>query len=377
MGRKSVSILLALSVVVGAGFVLKRRLSTQPAPTDDVERFVFPKLALEDIDELRIRRNRWVDGAAQSETVVLKKVEGGTWKLIVPVVYPANNRLVQEILSALTALAPAPVEPLPGVDAAQLQLTDSLGIDVAVLDANDLKLHVVIGVSRDKATYLRPADRREAYVTPGLLRKVFDRSANDLRNRTISAFDAQRVSRVSFRNGDRTFTLEKVMEDGNAHYAPENLRIANFDTERAAKKVAALRDLHAADFYDHPYEQNGTARHVTVTLDADAAASEITYAFGDKDPKTGLHYLTTSASSQVFLVPPHLKSLFAAKPKDFERTDAEVAAQEEWRAKMEAHEAAHERRRRAALDGRAQGGVSSASNDDGAGADPHLQDDVQ
>ena len=349
---KKLYVIIGLLVALGTILYLGKATENPPRDLRGDPPETPPAVIPGKIDQIRIVRNRWENGAYREETATLRKLPDQGWQMTTPVVYPVNNALAHEMVAALGAMRLVPVRPPTPADDRALQLDDTLGIDVTAYSESRVMAHLIIGLSQNNTTYVRQAYQRAVYRTPGLYRKVFDRSPNQLRSRVITDLDSGSVTRVSYRRGRERFTMAKRATSGAARFEPVGIEVENFDSDRALLKAEALTTLRARNFCDHSVSDSDLgegedARYVTIEATSHGTPVTIDLMYGKGDPKTGLHYLTTSASPQVFLVSRHLKALFEAVPEDFRRTDEQVEQQRLWKQKAEAHEREHERRRRA------------------------------
>ncbi len=359
MKRRYIILILILSlgaVVVTAAAVLRPTPGGDPggrSPATPRSGAAAPRPPLrpvpapEAVDRIQMVRNQWGQGEYRMETITLEKGPG-EWRLTSPVDYPANTALVNELVAALGEMRLAPVTARMTDPLRALQLDDRLGVDVTVYSHERETAHLIVGLSRDKGTYIRPADGSEIYRTPGRYRKVFDRASDQWRRRRITALDEGSVTRVEYLGGGRRFSL--IRRGRDAPFAPEGMAIENFDADRARLKAEALTALSARGFWDRPLGDQALAgeapRRVIVEAARGGVPVTVELTFGGRDAASGLHYLTTSASPQVFLVSPHLGALFEAAPEDFRRTDAQVERQRLWNEKAAAHAREHEQRRR-------------------------------
>jgi hypothetical protein len=370
--------LIAITLGVGAMLFLILGSERATVSSPEIGNDTVLKFVPEEIDRIAIKRNRWEHGAYREETTLLKRLADRRWQLTAPVTFPANNNLVHEIVTTLKAIRLVEVAEASESDYKKWQLDDRFGIHVTVYSKDRSSIHLIIGVGRDKVTYVRRAGEAQIYKTSGLIRKVFDRSPNQLRNRKIATFDETAVIRVSYHHDEDTFSMVRATEGGISRYAPEHIEIRNFDSDLAAKRVSSLARLYAKDFYDRPYQATEGASRVSVEVLKDGTPTTVTITLGTTDPQTGLHYLTTSASRQVYLVSSHLKSLFTADAIAFEQTDEQVAARKMWRKLVAEHAEAHERRRQAVLQERHRHFMEEAGSDDnGSGTDPNLENHVE
>ena len=374
MTRKTV-IFIGVLLLAVAGILLftatRTRDDRAPRPDVSPSRLLAPE-AVKKLDRIQVSGHRYDHGAYVAETAVLTKRPDNTWQMTAPVQYSVNPLLVHEMLVTIADMTPTPISSETTSEIAdRWELATPHGIAVTGYIGATVAVEFTVGASRGNATYLRISGRQGIFRTPGSVRRVFDRSPNQLRNRAITDFDAGSVTRLTFHGKEGPFTMVKSPEGPDTVYAPEGMAIDNFYVERAIHKAEALAHLHAKDFYDKPYRETDDVLRVTVTATQNGTPVETTLAFGGRDPDTGLHFVTSSLSKQVFLLSPHMKSLFTATPADFAQTDEQVEKRRAWREKTAAHARLHERRR-AAL--KAQ---RDTSDDDHLVADTDLEDHIE
>lgn len=340
MSKKIILSILVTIAIVAMWFTM--RVEETPSSSVGPSASSFPsRNERKTIDRISLTRHRHDHGAFREETTVIEKTDDNTWQMISPNRSKVNSALVRDILLAIENLSPKPIAAAKASgDLDKWALENPHGIEVIAYAKTKQILAMVVGLSKNNTTYLRMADQTTVLTTPGHLRKVFDRGPSQLRYRRITDFEKGAITRMTFHNKGKALTIVKIPGD-TPQYRPDGEVIKNFDVERAIHRADALSKLYAKDFYDKPHRFSDDALQVTLEVRQNSIIKKVVLTFGEKEPHSGLHFAASSLSDQVFLLSPHMKSLFAVTASDFEMTDEQVKQRKAWQAKIADHVKQH------------------------------------
>jgi hypothetical protein len=236
-----------------------------------------------------------------------------------------------------------------------LEVDDEMGIEVTVKGKGRELAHLIVGVTRQNMTMIRLPGSDAVYRATGSFRATFNKSAKNLRDKTVTRLDRGSVTRVRFINEKGELELVRKGEqapdreggDPIPVFEPVGVLIQNFDVRKAAGTAMSLTGLVTKDFVDEPVSEeiSGlTAAAPRVEFDAtlDGKPGTFTLWVGKDDKESRQTYVKTSLSEQVFLVSTHLVGRYLSSSDSFARTDQQVAEEEKQRAAAAAHAAEHE-----------------------------------
>jgi hypothetical protein len=336
--------IIAIVVLVALGVATFLVLREPPDPARQAARAALGPVPVDRLDRLEIRRNEGSGASLHEESIVLVRKEG-EWRMAEPVDYALNPTSVERMTEALAGLRTVDIVAENKAKHHVLEVDDELGVEVKALGGGDVLAHFIVGVSRNNMTYVRLPGKNEVYRVSGSHRATFNKSAKNLRDKTILKLDDDSVSRIAFANAAGQLTLERKGDDAAA-FAPVGVEVPNFDERKAGSIAKMLTSLSTRDFVDGQptAEETGLGPDAaSVAFDAkrDGSPVNVTLWLGrevEKDRQT--HVKTSLTGEQVFLVSSHMVKRLEAKADDFARTDEEMAKEEERRKKAEEARAA-------------------------------------
>jgi hypothetical protein len=196
---------LALLVVAAAlGGFLYYDSKKEPADTNKQEK-VFADVQADKIDQITVK------SASGDRTTVQK--QGSGWQLAQPVAMAADEAEVSGLASNLSSLEVQRVIDEQASDFKQYGL-DPAHVEVA-LKAGGKDHTLLLGAKTPTGSdmYARVPDKPRVFLVSSYLDATFNKSAFDLRDKTILKIDRDKVGRVEIAAGDRTVTLDKQGAD--------------------------------------------------------------------------------------------------------------------------------------------------------------------
>jgi hypothetical protein len=196
---------LALLVVAAAlGGFLYYDSKKEPADTNKQEK-VFADVQADKIDQITVK------SASGDRTTVQK--QGSGWQLAQPVAMAADEAEVSGLASNLSSLEVQRVIDEQASDFKQYGL-DPAHVEVAYkAGGKDHTLLLGAKTPTGSDMYARVPDKPRVFLVSSYLDATFNKSAFDLRDKTILKIDRDKVGRVEIAAGDRTVTLDKQGAD--------------------------------------------------------------------------------------------------------------------------------------------------------------------
>jgi hypothetical protein len=337
--------IIAIAVLAALGVAAFLVLREPPDRERQAARAAIGAVPAERLDRVEIRRNEGSGATLREESIVLVRKDGA-WRMEQPVDYALNPTSAERMVEGLAGLKVVDLVAENKAKHHVLEVDDELGVEVKALAGGEVLAHFIVGVSRNNMTYVRLPGKDEVYRIAGSHRATFNKSAKNLRDKTILKFDDDSVSRIAFANAAGELVLERRGEGAAAAFVPVGVEIRNFDERKAGSIAKMLTSLAARDFVDGqpPAEETGlSAEGTRVVFDAkkDGNPVQVTLWLGrETEQDRNTHLKTSLTGEQVFLVSSHMVKRLEAKADDFARTDEELAKEEERRKKAEEVKAA-------------------------------------
>jgi hypothetical protein len=262
-----------LVILIGLGAYIYFVTSKQPDTTEPPRERVFAGLESDAIDEVTVKSD-------MGETTALKKIDG-TWQITAPASFKADPSEVASLTSNLASLevarvvdeAPADVTDY-GLEPPLVEVTFKASGDKTYGEAHRLFLGSKSPTGGDVFAR-RDADQRVVLV-PGYLEPIFNRSTFNLRDKTLVAFDRDKIDRIT------------VASAGNA------LAFAKDGTDwKITSPIAAAADSTAVDAI---MGRLTTTQMKTIVTEQATAADLTKYGFGRPQATTTLTGGGTTAS---------------------------------------------------------------------------------
>jgi hypothetical protein len=290
-GMKSLLGLVVVAAALGAYiYLVESKKPAGGAPADTPK--LFPVKA-EEIAEISVK-------SASGDATTVKKV-GGAWQITGPLATAADEAEVSGIVSGLTSVdASRTVEENPG-DLAQFGLAEpKIVVGFKTADGKQSR-QLLVG---DKTAtlgdlYAKLPNEKKVFLIAGSYESTFNRSSFDLRQKTVLAFDRDKVDRVEIATGPGGVAL--VREGGEwtlkapfaaaADYATVEGLVGRLQTAQ----MKAITAQEPADLKPYGLDKPDT----TVTVGTGSARARLL--FGAKTD-AGTIYAKDDARPMVFTV---------------------------------------------------------------------------
>jgi hypothetical protein len=234
MNRSLLTLLAAFIILVAIYMVVKssRDVTFHPqkfAPVDTAR-----------VDAIRIQ--------TPTDKVLLKK-KNGEWQIEQPLTYPADSRLVRDLLSKMSALEMETDEPL-----SQDPVRDTLyqvgetGTQVAMAVGTDTVANFIVGkmAPDSRHTFVRRAGNNNVYSVSGLYVSQLNRKVRDWRDKTVLDIARDSISRIDLQWPNQTFSLIKV----DTLWRMEGASVTPLDQPSVEHLAGAFYHFRTLEFLD-------------------------------------------------------------------------------------------------------------------------------
>lgn len=232
----------------------------------------LPNLDKSQIDFLEIRR--------PNEAPIQLRKTGDTWRVAAPVDAATDSTTINAALDRLDEMEAIRVAATRRENYARLEVDAEHAIRVIVKRGATQLADFWIGTSSGNNTMVRVEGQTNVLAVEGSLRFAFNKELKDWRDRVVTDFSADSVTRVAFQNENGHFEFAK--NEGNWVAQAGTPTIERFSTNKVQQIVQSLARLRATDFGDAgtTLEAAGVAApnaaSITLTLnDEDAGVSQI------------------------------------------------------------------------------------------------------
>ncbi|HET8584230.1 MAG TPA: DUF4340 domain-containing protein [Casimicrobiaceae bacterium] len=306
-GVRSLIVLLVIAIPLG-WYALHE--SKQPATSDTNQEKVFPDLKADAIDQVTVK------SASGDRTTAIKK--GGDWELSQPLSVKADQAELSGITSNLASLEVQRVIDEQPTDLKQYSL-DPARIEIDFRSGGrDHKL--LLGQKTPTASdmYAKLPDKPRVFLIASYLDTTFNRSTFDLRDKTVLAFDRDKVDRVTLKDAKRTIALAKQGADW-ALTSPVEAR-ADFSTVEGlvgrinTAQMKAITSTDASDLKQYGLDAPAS----TITIASGSATASL--AIGKK-ADDGTVYAKDASRPLVFTIDSAIADDMAKPIDDFRQKD--------------------------------------------------------
>jgi hypothetical protein len=140
--------------------------------------------------------------------------QGNKWEFKVKdKTYQAEKNTIEDMLRTLISIKPERIAATEKSEWAKFEVTDTAPVRVKVEQKGKITADFLVGKfaysQYRQSTYVRLFDENEVYSIDGFLAMVFNKSANDLRNKTLVNINPQDITQLSFQYPDSSYTLTK------------------------------------------------------------------------------------------------------------------------------------------------------------------------
>lgn len=173
---------------------------------DSARNVTYQPKAFVDVDTSKIDA---VSIHSKDTDILLKRV-AGSWRLAEPVDYPAETKMVDDLIGKLGKLE---IETLISEDPAKDSLfqVDTSGTQITISAGSDTVARMIMGKPSDnyRHTYCRKVGDKKIYLIKGTFSSQLNRKAKDWRDKAILEMDQERISRIDFQYPKESFSLAK------------------------------------------------------------------------------------------------------------------------------------------------------------------------
>jgi hypothetical protein len=258
MKPKGLLIAVVLLAVLGGGvwYSNKKQAEKDKAPAGDAS------LKIVSIPENRFREIRLTKAGA--EPIVLNR-ESGKWAIVAPQPFPADPETAATLVSALSSVNAEKTIADNSADLAGFGLASpAFLVQVIEKDGKRVELSVGDDTPTNSGSYARVSGDPHVYAVAGFLKTSVDKTVNDLRDKRLLIFDADKLTRVKLaakgpaivfgKNGQNEWQIVEPRplraDSGQVDVLLGKLRDAKMDlsasTEEAAKQFAAATTVALA-----------------------------------------------------------------------------------------------------------------------------------
>jgi hypothetical protein len=312
MNRKT---LLALAMFAGLGLLTVVAL-TRPEkgerPSDRAR--PVPRLNVADIETIEVTK-------AGATSVV--KNEGGKYKVVSPVPYPAEDAVAKAAFEGLGKMDVSDLVTEQKAKQAEFEVDDKSGIHVVAKGKGGKVLaDLTVGKSTGPGTMVRPAGKDEVWQASGISRYLFDKSPADWRDKSITTFtqgDAERIE-VMTKDGSKAILKKSGAKTGAEdkwEVVESSPKIDKLDNSIPTGITSALSTWKANDFADNaqPAAIGLDPPVLTVTVGL-KSGKNVTTQIGNKKADDE-YYVKTTDSPQVYVVKKYNADRVLKRPIEF------------------------------------------------------------
>jgi len=306
-GVRSLIVLLAIAIPLGWYALYE---SKHPASDEKAQEKVFGDVKADAIDQVTVK-------AASGDLTTAQKKDN-TWQITSPLAVKADEAELSGITSNLASLeVQRVIDDQPG-DFKQYSL-DPARIEVAFkAGGKDHKLLLGQKTPTGSDMYAKLPDKPRVFLIPSYLETTFNRTTFDLRDKTVLAFDRDKIDHVTLTDGKRTIALVKQGTDWRLT-APVEARADFSAVEGLVGRVntAQMKAITATDAAD--LKQYGLAEP-TATITLAAGSSTASLAIGKK-AGDGVVYAKDASRPLVFTIDSAVSDEMVKPVDDFRQKD--------------------------------------------------------
>lgn len=224
--------------------------------------------------------------------VSLEKTADGTWKIVRPVMTPADDGAVATIVARLTDLELTRVVEEKPQDLSSYGLAEP-EIQVS-MTTKDREERLLIGSEGpiSSTLYLKKGGEERVLLSDLGIKAALDKDLQDLRRKEVVSFETQKVQRLTLRYPDHVIGLKK---DNDMWFLIEPLK-TKADRGEVSGLLSSVRFLTAQDFIDEKKEEKKKSfKNPVLTVSLDLEGREVTASFyTPRGKETGVYAVTTT-----------------------------------------------------------------------------------
>jgi hypothetical protein len=251
-------------------------------------------------------------------TVELARAGKDGWKLVKPVLYPADKYATDTMIEKLEKLETGDLVTENKARLPEYEVDEKAGVRVVASDGAKPLLDFTLGKTIDDFTMLRPAGKDQVYQAVGALRFVFDREVKNWRKRAIIELKQEEIRKLEVTLGDATTLLARADEKApwKVERAPADSPIEKLDESIVTNLLSTFYSLSAFDFADGiAPEKSGLDKptgSVTAHLRSGAPVTLVVGARKDDDT-----WVQRKGAPQVFVIKKYSVENLLKRPLDF------------------------------------------------------------
>jgi hypothetical protein len=256
---------------------------------------IFPGLTVEAVGDIFF--------ATQSDTAHLVR-QAGRWHVATEGAYPADSVAVTRILDTLGLFDRRHLHSTNPDKQAMFEVDPASGTEVRLSDASGAVLaHFRVGKNGPdfRSQFIRPEESNEVFRIPSYLRSAFDATRATWRDKTIFAFDKDKVRSVRLRPAEGDLLQIIKQADESFAFLPDSSAVNKSVIESTIRTLATLRSDAFPDSLPSLADAglDPPLQEVEVQLD-DGAIHKL--AIGALDPEEMRHYVKRANGDTLFLL---------------------------------------------------------------------------
>lgn len=298
-----------LAALGGAVYKVSKDDATKGSSTTTTSADLPELKTPEDVDKITI------ENADKGEVVLEKK--GDKWELTKPVVAPANQANVKQLIDNMKDLkAKEVIAAAPSEDQKKEFLFEKeKSVHVVAYKGAEKKLDASFGKSGARGQMAMVEGKPGIYTVGGYSSYLYAREVKGWRDTEILKFDDANASQITItnKNGELSFTKGDKWA-GTFKGKP----IANFDEEKVKDLARAFKSLNAEDFGDGkaPADTGLDSPEATVTISLKDNAGKYVVNVGKTSTGTS-RYAQKDGNDTVYVIPQYTADWALAEPSKF------------------------------------------------------------
>jgi len=257
---------------------------------------------------------------AKTTTVIQKA--GDAYKIVKPMVYPADKDAAKLAFESLTKLDFGDVVSDQKARHGEFELCDD-GLRVAIKKGDKLLADLRVGKTNNQMTMVRVEGKDEVWSTTGLFKYQFDKDTTGWRDKTITSFeekDAEKLQ-ITSRSGSKIVLSKPAPRDAGPtpewQVVESSVKVEPFDKSVATGVISQLTAWKANDFADNakPEDTGLDSPELTVTVGL-RSGKQVTVLVGKKKGEEDF-YVKNADNPQVFLVKKYNVDRLNKRPIEF------------------------------------------------------------
>jgi hypothetical protein len=302
MNRSLLTLLAAFVVLVAIYLMVKSSRDVTYHPQK------FAPIDTTRVDAIRIQ--------TPTDKVLMKK-KNGDWQIEEPINFPADSRLVRDLLAKMSALEMETDEPLsqdPARDT--LYQVGETGTHVAMAAGTDTVANFIVGkmAPDSRHTFVRRAGNNNIYSVSGLYVSQLNRKVRDWRDKTVLDIPGDSIHRMDLQWPDLTFSLVKV----DTLWRMEGASVTPFDQSSVAYLASAFYRFRTLEFLDGDSARMVDFSRPDFTITVTTASGKRSFSLvqvpGDE---TRFYLKRDDLNTTLFIIYKGTAGVFMKKPEDF------------------------------------------------------------